>query len=95
MLIEDKLKYATEREKEAYKYRQEGMTYKQIGEKMGVVTSRAHALVKSAERRIRTYEVYYELHKKEMERFTQSLDISISQGEGDLIYDLLYERIPI
>lgn len=91
--MEDKLKYATDREKEAYKYRQTGMSYNKIGEKMRISPSRANQLCKSAERRIRSYEAHCELHKKELETFSQPLDISISKGEGNLIYDLLYERM--
>lgn len=91
--MEDKLKYATDREKEAYKYRQAGMSYNKIGEKMRISPSRANQLCKSAERRIRSYEAHCELHKKELETFSQPLDISISKGEGNLIYDLLYQRI--
>lgn len=93
MLIEDKLKYATEREKEAYKYRQEGLSFKKIGEQMDVCESRARQLFKSAERRIRTYETHYELHKKEMETFSQPLNMLISKGEGNILYELLYQRI--
>lgn len=91
--MEDKLKYATVREKEAYKYRQAGMSYNKIGEKMRISPSRANQLCKSAERRIRSYEAHCELHKKELETFSQPLDISISKGEWNLIYDLLYERM--
>lgn len=90
---DEKLQFATIREKEAYIYHQEGMSYKKISERMNINTSRAGQLVKSAERRIRNYEAYCERHKEEIEKFTQLLDVSISQGEGNLIYDLLQERI--
>jgi hypothetical protein len=38
----------TEREKEAYDLREQDLSYAQIGEKMGITRSRAHALVNMA-----------------------------------------------
>lgn len=91
--MEDNLKYATDREKEAYQYYQDGMSYEKISKQMNISKSRAGQLVRSAKKRIRAYETHCELHKKEMETFNQPLNISISKGEGNLMYELLYQRI--
>lgn len=91
--MEDKLKYATEREKEAYKLRQEGKTYKTIGEEMGITPSRAQVLVKNAERRIRGYEAYCERVRKQRKKDLEIYDLKISYGELKIIADLLYEKL--
>ncbi len=91
--MEDNLKYATDREKEAYQYYQAGMSYEKISKQMNISKSRAGQLVRSSKKRIRAYEAHCELHKKEMETFNQPLNISISKGEGNLMYELLYQRI--
>ena len=83
--MEDKLKYATEREKEAYKLRQEGKTYKTIGEEMGITPSRAQVLVKNAERRIRGYEAYCERVRKQRKKDLEIYDLKISYGELKII----------
>lgn len=89
MYMDDKLKYATKREIEAYEYRQKNMTYKAIGELMGITGSGARSLVRSAERRIRAFERHCDIHKKEMEKFAQPIEFSLSYGDGKLIFDLL------
>lgn len=91
--MEDKLKYATEREKEAYKYRQEGMTFKRIGEKMKITNSTARALVRAAERRISEYDRHYELRKEEEKKYAQPMDISLTCGDGKILAEALYTRI--
>lgn len=91
--MEDKLKYATEREKEAYKYRQEGMTFKRIGEKMKITNSTARALVRAAERRISEYDRHYELRKEEEKKYEQPMDISLTYGDGKLLAEALDKRI--
>lgn len=91
--MEDKLKYATEREKEAYKYRQEGMTFKRIGEKMKITNSTARALVRAAERRISEYDRHYELRKEEEKKYAQPMDISLTYGDGKLLAEALDKRI--
>lgn len=91
--MEDKLKYATEREKEAYKLRQEGKTYKAIGEEMGISKSGAEHFVKNAERRIRSYDRHCETRKQEMEKFAQPIEFPLTYGDGELISNALYESL--
>lgn len=92
-LMEEKLKYATEREKEAYGLRQEGCTFKTISKKMKISESRANRLVKSAERRIREYDLYYERKQKALKRDLELFDLKMSYGELRIIADILYEKL--
>lgn len=91
--MEDKLKYATEKEKKAYKLRQEGNLYREIGVKMGISQPRAHALVKNAERRIREYDAYRERIRIQRKKDLEIYDLKISYGELKIIADLLYEKL--
>jgi len=89
--MDDKLKFATEREKEAYSYRQQKYTYKKIGEIMGITAARAKQLDVCAERRIKAYEKYCKILKKEKEEFARPIDFPLSYGEGKLISEALYQ----
>lgn len=91
--MDDKLKFATEREKEAYSYRQKKYTYKKIGELMCISSERVRQLYVCAERRIKAYEKYCEIQRKEKEKFAQPIDFPLSYGEGKLISEALYDSI--
>lgn len=91
--MEDKLKYATEREKNAYQLRHDGLTYKAIAEEMKICVSRANTLVKSAERRIREYDLYCENTKMQKEKETEIIKLEMSYGELKVISDILYKNI--
>lgn len=92
-LMEEKLQFATEREKEAYGLRQEGCTFKTISEKMGISESRANRLVKSAERRIRQFDFYYERKQEQRKKDLEIYDLKMSYGELRIIADILYEKL--
>lgn len=91
--MENKLEFATEKEIEAYNYRQKGMTYKLIAENMKISQSRAHQLVKSAERRIRRYDEYWESQQIQKAKYSQPIAIALTYGDGILISDLLLSKI--
>lgn len=91
--MEDKLRFATEREKEAYGLRQEGCTFKTISEKMRICESWANRLVKSAERRIREYDLYYERMQEQRKKDLEIYDLKMSYGELRIIADILKEKL--
>lgn len=91
--IEEKLSFATEKEKEAYYYRQKGNTYKKIAEIMDISVSRVGQLVNHAERRIREYNRFIEAQKGEKEKFSQVIDFEMTYGDGKFITDTLLKSI--
>ena len=83
---EEKMSILTERQREAYLLRIEGMTYARIGRELNISTSAATQLVHHAERRFREYDRYMDAR----ERNTIPVDFPITRGELLLALSGLY-----
>ena len=89
----EELSILTEKQKRAYSLRQKRMTYKKIGEAMGISTNAATAHVKAAERRFREYQLYHDKQKShdrpvELPRTYGELEL-VMEGLGLLQKDML------
>ena len=75
----------TEKQREAYLLREEGLTYQAIGDKMGISTNAARTHVLHAERRFREYTLYHKIEEKNQEL----ADIDLTRGELKVIMEAL------
>ena len=71
------LTFLTERQRTAYLLRAEDMTYRRIGQEMGITASTAREHVRNAERRIREYTRY----QNYLERDRQRVDVLLTRGD--------------
>lgn len=75
--MEKDLSILTEKQRIAYLLREQGLTYKSIGKKMGISASAAQQNVKGAEQRFYEYEKYH----AQQERDKQPIDFPLTRGE--------------
>ena len=75
----------TEKQREAYLLREEGLTYQAIGDKMGISTNAARTHVLHAECRFREYTLYHKIEEKNQEL----ADIDLTRGELKVIMEAL------
>ena len=75
----------TEKQREAYLLREEGLTYQAIGDKMGLTANAARNHVFHAERRFREYTLYHKIEEKNQELAS----IDLTRGEVKVIMEAL------
>ena len=75
----------TEKQREAYLLREEGLTYQAIGDKMGISMNAARNHVLHAERRFREYTLYHKIEERNLE----PAQINLTRGELKVILEAL------
>ena len=75
----------TEKQREAYLLREEGLTYQAIGDKMGISMNAARTHVLHAERRFREYTLYHKIEERNLE----PAQINLTRGELKVILEAL------
>lgn len=75
----------TERQRQAWTMRQQGLTYRKIAEAMDITSSAASQLVHNAERRFREYEKDQRIEARNQE----IIQIELTRGEVELLLHLL------
>lgn len=75
----------TEKQREAYLLREEGLTYQAIGDKMGISVNAARNHVHHAERRFREYTLYHKIEERNLE----PAQIELTRGEVKVILEAL------
>lgn len=75
----------TEKQREAYLLREDGLTYQAIGDKMGISMNAARNHVLHAERRFREYTLYHKIEERNLE----PAQIELTRGEVKVILEAL------
>lgn len=83
-IIKD-LSCLTEKQRTAYELREQGLTFKAIGEEMGITQTAARNHVHNAERRFREYTAYHRIEQRNLE----PLPFDLTRGEGKIILSAL------
>lgn len=83
-IIKD-LSCLTEKQRTAYELREQGLTFKAIGEEMGITQTAARNHVHNAERRFREYTAYHRIEQRNLE----PLPIDLTRGEVKIILSAL------
>lgn len=73
----------TDKQRRAYELRQGGLTYKKVGEQMGITANAARQNFKGAERRLREYARYRHVQ----ERNNEPVDFPLTRGELKMIIE--------
>lgn len=81
------LSILTDRQRTAYLFRRQKMTYKKIGEEMGITTNAASELVRHAERRFREYDRYNDA------KLRNNVLVDFPMTRGELIFVLSALRL--
>lgn len=83
-IIKD-LSCLTEKQRTAYELREQGLTFKAIGEEMGITQTAARNHVHNADRRFREYTAYHRIEQRNLE----PLPIDLTRGEVKIILSAL------
>lgn len=75
----------TDKQREAYLLREEGLTYQAIGDKMGISIHAARTHVHNAERRFREYTYFHKVEERNLE----PVNIKLTRGEIKVIMEAL------
>ena len=79
--MQENVSILTERQRQAYLLRQQGMTYRKIGEEMGISDGAASRLVRDAQRRLQNHEQFCRWQEKQ----NQPVDFPLTRGELALL----------
>lgn len=79
--MEYDLSILTEKQRQAWELRQKGLSYRKIGEKMGISTNAATTHVHNAERRFRQWEKYNAIEQQNNE----IVPVELTRGEVKLL----------
>lgn len=84
------LRILTQRQRRAWLLREQGLTYAQIGQEMGISQASARSLVRSAENRLRECEQYHCAEERNDDAFL----IGVTAGECKLLIECIkqYEQ---
>lgn len=79
--MEYDLSILTEKQRQAWELRQKGLSYRKIGEEMGISTNAATTHVHNAERRFRQWEKYNAIEQQNNE----IVPVELTRGEVKLL----------
>lgn len=86
--MEYDLSILTDKQRQAWELRQKGLSYRKIGEEMGISTNAATAHVHNAERRFREWERYNAIEEKNNE----VVPVELTRGEIKLLVQALHSH---